>query len=91
MKRESTAKKIAPIINDNDIHPRNSVLNGHKDWYTRLCDIFDNGKLHHAILIDGKKGIGKATFIYSFIKEMIKSTSKNNSEQDNVFERTRIS
>ena len=41
---------------------------------SNIIGSFSENKLHHAILIDGKKGIGKA----SFAKELLKKLSGNN-------------
>jgi DNA polymerase-3 subunit delta' len=46
-------------------HPRHAVqILGHSDAAARFCQAFDAGKPHHAWLITGAKGIGKATLAY---------------------------
>ncbi len=40
------------------------ALVGHPSAQRRLCDAVDSGKLHHAWLICGLRGIGKATLAY---------------------------
>lgn len=43
-----------------------------------LSDSYQNQRLHHGILLVGKKGIGKSSFATSFIKEILKSSAENN-------------
>ena len=48
-------------------HPRNTrTLVGHLDAEKRMRLAFESGKLHHAWLLSGPKGIGKATLAYRF-------------------------
>ena len=48
-------------------HPRNArTLVGHLDAEKRMRQAFESGKLHHAWLLSGPKGIGKATLAYRF-------------------------
>jgi DNA polymerase III subunit delta' len=48
-------------------HPRNArTLVGHLDGEKPMRQAFESGKLHHAWLISGPKGIGKATLAYRF-------------------------
>ena len=53
-------------------HPRRAVeLVGHKPAEARLLQAHQSGKLHHAWLISGPKGIGKATLAYRFAKFLL--------------------
>jgi DNA polymerase III subunit delta' len=48
-------------------HPRKATkLLGHSAAEQRMRQAFESGKLHHAWLISGPKGIGKATLAYRF-------------------------
>ncbi len=48
-------------------HPRHARrLVGHADAERRMRQAFASGKLHHAWLLSGPKGIGKATVAYRF-------------------------
>ena len=48
-------------------HPRKARnLLGHLEAEQRMRQAFESGKLHHAWLISGPKGIGKATLAYRF-------------------------
>jgi DNA polymerase-3 subunit delta' len=50
-------------------HPRRAVdLAGHGQAEARLLQAHQSGKLHHAWLISGTRGIGKATLAYRFAK-----------------------
>lgn len=53
-------------------HPRRRhVLLGHHDAEMRLLQAFRSGKLHHAWLISGSRGIGKATLAYRFARFLL--------------------
>lgn len=54
-----------PLLLEGAIPPsRNTHLFGHADAEAFLAGSYRSGKLHHAILIEGPEGIGKATFAY---------------------------
>lgn len=51
------------------LHPReNPDLVGHEDAEREIIDAWTSGRLHHAWLISGLKGIGKATLAYRFAR-----------------------
>lgn len=53
-------------------HPREAThLVGHHDAQAAILDGLRQGKLHHAWLIGGPEGIGKATFAYMFAKQLL--------------------
>ena len=53
-------------------HPRRSAkLYGHEKAEMRLLQAHQSGKLHHAWLISGPRGIGKATLAYRFAKLLL--------------------
>ena len=52
-----------------EISPKNTFcLLGHKEAEEEFLHNFNSGHLHHAWLISGPKGIGKATFAYRVIR-----------------------
>jgi len=51
------------------LHPReNPALSGHEHAEQEILDAWSSGRLHHAWLINGPKGIGKATLAYRFAR-----------------------
>ena len=53
-------------------HPRDtSQLYGHEGAETTLFDAFMSGRMHHAWLLTGPKGIGKATLAYRMAKFLL--------------------
>ena len=57
---------------DVDWHPRRrTVLYGHDEAESRLLQAHQSGKLHHAWLISGNRGIGKATLAYRFARFLL--------------------
>ena len=58
-------------------HPRQTTtLYGHQKNLTRVVRSFDNGKLPHALLLSGPKGIGKATFAYYFARFLLSQSNE---------------
>ena len=54
------------------LHPRqNSDLEGHGIAEDQLINAWTTGRLHHAWLISGRKGIGKATLAYRFARFLL--------------------
>jgi DNA polymerase III subunit delta' len=53
-------------------HPREArVLVGHREAQASVIDGVRSGRLHHAWLIGGPEGIGKATFAYAVAKYLL--------------------
>ena len=53
-------------------HPRkNPLLSGHADIEKKLLESFNSGRMHHAWLISGPRGIGKATLAYRFARHIL--------------------
>ncbi len=53
-------------------HPRkNPLLSGHADIEKNLLESFNSGRMHHAWLISGPRGIGKATLAYRFARHIL--------------------
>src|SRR5882724_8524826 len=56
-----SARPVEPPV----IHPRETtVLFGHREAETALLNAYRSGRIAHAWLIGGAKGIGKATLAY---------------------------
>ena len=54
-------------------HPRRrTVLYGHERIERRLLEAWSAGRLHHAFLIAGPQGIGKATFAYRVARFLLR-------------------
>jgi DNA polymerase-3 subunit delta' len=57
-------------------HPRRAVdLIGHSQAEAQLLQAHQSGKLHHAWLMSGPRGIGKATLAYRFAKFLLQVPS----------------
>ncbi len=57
---------------DTALHPRRrTTLVGHGEAEAHLLQAAKSGKLHHAWLLSGPKGIGKATLAYRFARYML--------------------
>jgi DNA polymerase-3 subunit delta' len=55
-------------------HPRETYrFYGHQGAEAELAAAFDSGHLHHAWLITGPKGVGKATLAYRFARVALKA------------------
>ena len=53
-------------------HPReNANLLGHDDAERTIADALASGRLHHAWLITGAEGVGKATLAYRFARRLL--------------------
>jgi DNA polymerase-3 subunit delta' len=53
-------------------HPRaTKTLHGHATAERELAHAFASGRMHHAWLITGREGIGKATFAYRFARHAL--------------------
>lgn len=50
---------------------QNTVLFGHDTAQTFLANAYRSGRMHHAILIEGAEGIGKATLAYRFAHHVL--------------------
>ncbi len=53
----------------------NPELVGHDEAEAELKDIYDSGRVPHAWLITGPRGIGKATLAYRFARHVLKTSS----------------
>jgi DNA polymerase III subunit delta' len=65
----------APVVTDDfDSHPRKTVaLVGHAAAAAELQQAFTSGRMPHAWLLAGPRGIGKATLAYQFARSVLAS------------------
>ena len=56
---------------------QNTDLRGHEEAEKVLLDSFNSGRMHHAWLITGPKGIGKATLAHRFARFVLKNGGKD--------------
>lgn len=73
-------------------HPRKTLgLIGHQQTIEKITDIVKSGRIPQAFLLSGPKGIGKATFIYHFIRAFethgfnLSCDHFNMQDQDNLY------
>ncbi len=61
----SDGDQLEPDRLDDTPHPRESThLAGHREAEQNLLDAYRSGRMHHAWIIGGEEGIGKATLAY---------------------------
>lgn len=61
-----------PRVLDGAIAPeRNTRLFGHEDTTRFLADAYRSGHMHHALLLEGPKGIGKATLAFRLANHIL--------------------
>ena len=66
-------------------HPRKKMgLVGHQKTAEALVQSFTSGRIPQAVLLSGPQGIGKATFVYHFIRAL--ERHGNNLSVDNIYE-----
>jgi DNA polymerase III subunit delta' len=59
------------------VHPReNTALIGHEAAESQMLEMISAGKLHHAWIVSGPKGIGKATFAYRLARFLFAHNGK---------------
>ncbi|MFZ9470009.1 MAG: hypothetical protein ACO26G_03030 [Rickettsiales bacterium] len=51
---------------------------GFENISTKWTNLFQSNKLHHAIILSGKKGTGKASFAKEFCAEIIDDPNFSN-------------
>ncbi|MBV8911957.1 MAG: DNA polymerase III subunit delta' [Acetobacteraceae bacterium] len=70
------------------MEPReNPDLFGHEGAETIVAEAIAGGRLHHAWLISGKEGIGKATLAYRFARRLLTTVGEPNDPANPVFRR----
>jgi DNA polymerase-3 subunit delta' len=67
------------------LHPRHRrQLYGHEQAETRLLDAYHSGKFHHAWLLTGPKGVGKATLAYRLAKYLLRYPDPSSAPRDSL-------
>ena len=73
-----------------NIHPKNTkIFIGHKNEREVFENAFFNNSLHHAWLLEGPAGIGKASFAYSAARSIL-SYNKEYSNEASLFSETEL-
>ncbi|MBT4006051.1 MAG: DNA polymerase III subunit delta' [Rhodospirillales bacterium] len=70
-------KKEVPDVDDTPLYPdprNNPDLIGFEAIERQIADTVEAGRIHHAWLISGPKGIGKATLAYRFARHLLAQT-----------------
>ncbi|HEX2843083.1 DNA polymerase III subunit delta' [Hyphomicrobium sp.] len=71
-------------------HPRATQrLFGHEDAERALAEAFASGRMHHAWLITGAEGIGKATLAYRFARHILADPSERTAHSLDIEPETR--
>ena len=64
-----------------NLHPRKTKnLIGHEEQIKTFVNIFKTNKLHHAWLLEGAAGVGKATFAYCLSRAILSKNIVNKNE-----------
>lgn len=68
---------------DGAIPPQqNTALFGHEDAAAFLAKAYRSGKIHHSVLIDGPRGIGKATLAFRFANHVLRYPNPSDAPLD---------
>ena len=62
MKNKELIDRSEILLSKNQLH-----LYGYRNYFTLFSSLFEKGLLPNNILISGRKGIGKSTFVYHFV------------------------
>jgi DNA polymerase-3 subunit delta' len=72
-----------PVVDEFDFHPRKTAtLVGHTAAEAELKRAFESGRMPHAWLLAGPRGIGKATLAYRFARSVL---AADGAGQDSLF------
>ena len=64
--------------NINIIEPKSQLsLFGYENYFNLFIKLYKKNKLPNVILLNGPKGIGKATFAYHFINYLLSQNEEN--------------
>jgi DNA polymerase III subunit delta' len=75
MSRRKAAEPASAVADDPFAPRRNPNFVGHEDAEQRLLDAWSSGRMHHAWLIGGPPGVGKATLAYRFARFVLSQES----------------
>ena len=74
--------KVADRI-DGVLHPaENPLVTGHDDALDHLSQQYRSGRIHHAWLINGPRGIGKATLAFRFAGHVLRNPQPDMAPQE---------
>ncbi|MDV7338588.1 DNA polymerase III subunit delta' [Terasakiella sp. A23] len=74
------------MMDDDRLTPKTSPdLIGHDEAEKTLLESYNSGRMHHAWLITGPRGIGKATLAYRFARFLLKHGKPGGDEGDSLF------
>ena len=73
MAKQPTERPIADRIDDLPTPAESLELFGHGATLTHLCNRYASGKMHHAWLLGGPRGIGKATLAFRFAAHIFRN------------------
>lgn len=74
------------MSDDNKLEPKTTPdLVGHSEAEQTLLESYNSGRMHHAWLITGPRGIGKATLAYRFARFLLKHGKPGGDEGDSLF------
>ena len=76
------AKAEAAIV---PVPRANAALIGHEPAERELRHLFDAGRLPHALLITGPRGIGKATLAFRLARFVLARSSDDSAASDGLF------
>jgi len=81
MKADDQALTHADQLQNTIAPEEQEALVGHQAAFNSILDAHANGKLHHAWLVTGQKGIGKATFCFSVARALFTATGNETPER----------
>lgn len=80
-----SADEEDPDPREGPLHPRHrEVLFGHGAAERRLIDAYRSGRFHHAWLLTGPKGIGKATLAYRLARYILRYPEQADAPADSL-------
>ncbi len=67
------------------LHPRHrSFLTGHEQAEARILEAYVSGKFHHAWLLTGPRGIGKATLAYRIARYLLRNPVQSGASRETL-------
>ncbi|MGB4057175.1 MAG: DNA polymerase III subunit delta' [Alphaproteobacteria bacterium] len=78
---EEEGDAVSAPAGDAFVHPRSMVFcEGHGSIERGLLDSYNSGRMPHAVIFSGPKGIGKATMAYRFARFLLKQGIKDTAQ-----------
>ena len=75
---EAELREVADRMDDVPLPAESTHLIGHESAVERLAHSYRSGKLHHAWLISGPRGIGKSTLAFHFARHVMANPDHKN-------------